>query len=84
KKDKRNQKKAKGTYSLKGNIYISSLAMFVDSSERESQYFVIKVLWRDVPNMESFALRCRNLEEVDVWKGCLDELMAQKQMKKED
>ncbi|KAJ3056671.1 hypothetical protein HK097_005348 [Rhizophlyctis rosea] len=70
------------TYSLKGNIYVTSIAEVVDSSKPQNQHFLIKVFWRDGPNMESFALKCRNIEQVKLWKGRLDELLMQERMRK--
>ncbi|KAJ3297864.1 hypothetical protein HK104_011432 [Borealophlyctis nickersoniae] len=74
KKKKTNQEIS--SYTLKGNIYITSVSDVVDASNPEKQFFLVKVFWRDGPmNMESFALKCRNAEQVKLWKGRLEDLL---------
>ncbi|KAJ3195575.1 hypothetical protein HK101_011718, partial [Irineochytrium annulatum] len=59
-------------YSLKGNIYINSITAVQDTSEPEIGVFGIKVFWKDVTDMESFSLKCRNQEQVRLWKERLE------------
>ncbi|KAJ3032057.1 hypothetical protein HDV00_008009 [Rhizophlyctis rosea] len=82
KKKKKDATQEVTLYSLKGNIYVTSIAEVVDASKPASQFFLIKVFWRDGANMESFALKCRNIEQVNLWKGRLDELLLQERMRK--
>ncbi|KAJ3383673.1 hypothetical protein HDU92_004015 [Lobulomyces angularis] len=62
-------------YSLKGNIYISSIENVLNTSEVDKQLFNIKINWVDGNVKEAFNLNCRNIEQVDLWMGRLIKLV---------
>ncbi|RKO92831.1 Dbl homology domain-containing protein, partial [Blyttiomyces helicus] len=72
KKKKKNSKEEETTYSLKGNINIQSISSIVDSSKPDMQQFSITVHWRDVIEPHNFSLKCRNAEQVKLWKERLE------------
>ncbi|KAJ3208089.1 hypothetical protein HDU67_007027 [Dinochytrium kinnereticum] len=59
-------------YALKGNIYINSITGVQDTSDVTIGVFGVKVFWKDVVDMESFSLKCRNEEQVKLWKERLE------------
>ncbi|KAJ3156672.1 hypothetical protein HDU86_003896 [Geranomyces michiganensis] len=69
-------------YALKGNIYIERVDSIADETSASQQRFQLKVFWRDGMDMESFVLRCRNQEQVNLWKGRLDGLLQVERMRK--
>ena len=75
KKKKKKGKDEITTYSLKGNIYITSIGGVVDTSRPELQVFGLQVFWKDGQDMETFALNCRNIEQVKLWMGRLEKLV---------
>lgn len=81
-KSKKNAKEDTTTYSLKGNIYIERIDSITNESNAAQQRFQIKVFWRDGMDMESFVLRCRNIEQVKLWKDRLDGLLQVQRMRK--
>ncbi|KAJ3314370.1 hypothetical protein HDV04_000332 [Boothiomyces sp. JEL0838] len=63
-------KKAKTVYDIKGQIYSTGITDVADISDPDSQLFEIKVFWTDRSDIEeSFELKCRNIEQVALWKG---------------
>ncbi|KAJ3415667.1 hypothetical protein HDV05_004345 [Chytridiales sp. JEL 0842] len=64
-------KEPPSTYSLKGYIYINSITGVEDISDGEGG-FAIKVYWRDMVDMVCFTLKCRNGEQVRLWKERLE------------
>ncbi|KAJ3104842.1 hypothetical protein HDU97_008812 [Phlyctochytrium planicorne] len=72
-KSKKNDKDAgPPQYALKGNIYINSIEGVQDTSDATIGVFGVKVFWRDVADLESFSLKCRNEEQVKLWKERLE------------
>ncbi|KAJ3135641.1 hypothetical protein HDU90_003716 [Geranomyces variabilis] len=69
-------------FALKGNIYIERVDSIADETSASQQRFQLKVFWRDGMDMESFVLRCRNQEQVNLWKGRLDGLLQVERMRK--
>ncbi|KAI8612126.1 hypothetical protein BC830DRAFT_1138251 [Chytriomyces sp. MP71] len=66
------------TYSLRGNIYISSIVRVEDASEAEIGFYSIRVYWKDVsdPVVVPFALKCLNKEQVSLWVDRMERQMA--------
>ncbi|KAJ3075500.1 hypothetical protein HK102_005592, partial [Quaeritorhiza haematococci] len=85
KKKKRSNKKGKdeeqSAFALKGNIYITSITGVLDTSRPDLQQFSLKVFWKDVNDMESFTLKCRNEEQVRMWKERLERLVEQERLR---
>ncbi|KAJ3136900.1 hypothetical protein HDU90_002466 [Geranomyces variabilis] len=79
---KRGDKNETTAYALKGNIYIERVDSIADETSASQQRFQLKVFWRDGMDMESFVLRCRNQEQVNLWKGRLDGLLQVERMRK--
>ncbi|KAJ3369355.1 hypothetical protein HDU91_007276 [Kappamyces sp. JEL0680] len=52
---------------IKGKIYATSISDVVDVSDADTGRFEIKVYWNEME--ESFILKCRNIEQVALWKG---------------
>lgn len=75
KKKKKGGKEDAPSYSLKGNIYITSIGGVVDTSKPEQQLFGLQVFWKDGTEMETFALNCRNIEQVRLWMDRLEKLV---------
>jgi cell division control protein 24 len=75
KKKKKGAKEEPPSYSLKGNIYITSIGGVVDTSKPEQQLFGLQVFWKDGTEMETFALNCRNIEQVKLWMDRLEKLV---------
>ncbi|KAI8816152.1 uncharacterized protein EV422DRAFT_591923 [Fimicolochytrium jonesii] len=70
------------SYQLKGNIYIDRIDSIMDECSAEEQRFQLKVFWKDGLETESFVLRCRNMEQVKLWKGRLDGLLSAQRMQR--
>ncbi|KAI9098848.1 Dbl homology domain-containing protein, partial [Phlyctochytrium arcticum] len=81
-KSKKGVKDDTTTYSLKGNIYIERIDSVANESNPVTQKFQLKVFWRDGMDMESFVLRCRNVEQMKLWNGRLDTLIQTERMRK--
>ncbi|KAJ3021113.1 hypothetical protein HKX48_009208 [Thoreauomyces humboldtii] len=81
---RKNKKGAKDetTYALKGNIYIERVDSIANETSPAQQRFQLKVFWRDGMDMESFVLRCRNAEQVKLWKGRLETLLDVERLRK--
>ncbi|KAJ3272590.1 hypothetical protein HDV01_005433 [Terramyces sp. JEL0728] len=63
-------KKAKVVYDIKGQIYSTGITDVADISDPDNQVFEIKVFWNDRSEIEeSFELKCRNIEQVVLWKN---------------
>lgn len=43
-----------------------------DKSRLEEQHFELRVYWKEVSKIETFNLKCRNLEQIKLWKARLD------------
>ncbi|KAJ3103566.1 hypothetical protein HDU96_009219 [Phlyctochytrium bullatum] len=72
-KSKKNDKdNSPPQFALKGNIYINSITAVQDTSDVTIGVFGVKVFWKDVVDMESFSLKCRNEEQVKLWKERLE------------
>lgn len=65
---------------LKGRIFITSVTGVINNSKNGQN--ALKVFWRDV-EMESFALRCRNEEQLKLWKSTLSKLVEESTKEKE-
>ncbi|KAJ1833143.1 Guanine nucleotide exchange factor for Cdc42p [Coemansia sp. RSA 2711] len=73
-KDKRRpQKHRSNALQLKGRIFLFSIHSVVDTS-RES-HLSLTIYWRDVV-MENFSLACRTEDQLKLWKGTMERLMA--------
>ncbi|KAJ3203174.1 hypothetical protein HK099_001593, partial [Clydaea vesicula] len=75
KKKKKKGKEELPQYSLKGNIFIHTIGGVVDTSKPDLQQFGLQVFWKDGNDMETFALNCRNVEQVSMWMGRLEKLI---------
>lgn len=53
-------------FEIKGKIYATSIYDVQDFSDVEAGKFELKVFWND--GEESFILKCRNLEQVQLWR----------------
>ncbi|KAJ3107852.1 hypothetical protein HDU96_007763 [Phlyctochytrium bullatum] len=73
---RKSTKREKGSdgpqFALKGNIFVNSIASVQDTSDPSIGYFGLKVHWKDVTDMENFALKCRNEEQVRLWKDRME------------
>ncbi|KAJ3097831.1 hypothetical protein HDU97_004528 [Phlyctochytrium planicorne] len=72
KKSKKTVDKDGPTFALKGNIYVNSISRVQDNSDPTIGFFGVKVFWKDVNEVENFALKCRNEEQVKLWKDRLE------------
>ncbi|KAJ2997791.1 hypothetical protein HDV02_005160 [Globomyces sp. JEL0801] len=54
-------------YEIKGQIYANSITSIENTSDESIQHFELKVFWND--DEESFILKCRNIEQVELWLG---------------
>ncbi|TPX72704.1 hypothetical protein SpCBS45565_g00012 [Spizellomyces sp. 'palustris'] len=81
-KSKKNAKEDSTTYALKGNIYIERIDSVTNEANPAQQKFQLKVFWRDGMDMESFVLRCRNMEQVKLWQDRLDGLIQAERLRK--
>ncbi|KAJ3328042.1 hypothetical protein HDU76_010694 [Blyttiomyces sp. JEL0837] len=70
------------TYSLKGNIYINAISSVEDISDASIGYFAFKVYWKDITEWVCFSLKCRNPEQVKLWKGRIERLIGAQQEKR--
>lgn len=59
-------------YVIKGNIFITAVSDVKDTSRPEESFFELKVYWREMNSLETFNLKCRNIEQLNLWKGRLD------------
>ncbi|KAJ1564977.1 hypothetical protein HK096_005270, partial [Nowakowskiella sp. JEL0078] len=62
------------TYFLRGNISIIHISIVIDIS-KPPQQFGVSVNWKDGNDVENFTLKCRNEEQVRLWKDRLDRLV---------
>ncbi|TPX63017.1 hypothetical protein PhCBS80983_g00047 [Powellomyces hirtus] len=81
-KSKKGTKDDATVFALKGNIYIERMDSIADETIPAQQRFQLKVFWRDGMDMESFVLRCRNAEQVNLWKGRIEGLLQVERMRK--
>ncbi|KAI8914354.1 hypothetical protein EDD86DRAFT_199148 [Gorgonomyces haynaldii] len=63
-------------FAVKGNIFMTSIQEIRDVSRPEEGYFELKVYWRDSGELETFTLRCRNQEQLRLWKDRFDMIYA--------
>ncbi|KAI9331290.1 Dbl homology domain-containing protein, partial [Zopfochytrium polystomum] len=68
-------KKKKSTYSVRGNIQITAISRVEDISDASIGYYGIKVYWEDGLESVQFSLKCRNAEQVKLWKDRIDRLV---------
>ena len=81
KKKKRKGKDDISLYILKGNIYVSSIQAVKDISQPPNQIFGLQVHWKNAGEVETFALKCRNNEQVTLWSDRMTKLLqARKSM----
>jgi hypothetical protein len=73
-------KEPPSAFSLKGYIYINSITGVEDISE--DMNFGIKVYWKDMVDMVCFTLKCRNQEQVKLWKERLERQVEFDRMQK--
>ncbi|KAJ1776100.1 Guanine nucleotide exchange factor for Cdc42p, partial [Coemansia sp. RSA 1824] len=73
-KDKRRmQKQRLNALQLKGRIFLFSIHSVVDTSRED--HLSLTIYWRDVV-MENFSLACRTEDQLKLWKGTMERLMA--------
>ena len=77
-KDDQNQP----SYALRGNIFMSSVIEVVNSSKPAEQLFNLRIYWKDVADMESFSLKCKNEEQVILWKQRLEKVILDEKNRK--
>ncbi|KAJ3217452.1 hypothetical protein HDU67_007922 [Dinochytrium kinnereticum] len=82
KKSKKAQDKEGSLYSLKGNIYVNSISAVQDTSDPSIGVFGLKVFWKDVVEVETFTLKCRNEEQVKMWKERLEKQVEADKVRK--
>ncbi|KAJ3120993.1 hypothetical protein HK098_004082 [Nowakowskiella sp. JEL0407] len=83
-KKRRSSKKDKTTeysFILRGNISITHIEEVEDFSVPPN-LFGLKIHWRDRGDREQFSLKCRNIEQVKLWKDRLDRLMYDLEIRK--
>ncbi|TPX35050.1 hypothetical protein SmJEL517_g02390 [Synchytrium microbalum] len=81
KKQRASQTDAVERFTLKGNIYIHSIAEVQDTSKKPS-YFGLKIYWRDGPDLESFSIKCLNVEQCKMWKAKADALVDEAKVRR--
>ncbi|KAL2915946.1 Guanine nucleotide exchange factor for Cdc42p [Polyrhizophydium stewartii] len=69
-------------YTIKGNIHISSIGRVDDTSDPSLGFFELVVHWRDIGEMETFPLKCRNQEQATLWKTRLDLLLTSERQRR--
>lgn len=70
------------SYALRGNIFMSSVIEVVNSSKPAEQSFNLRIYWKDVADMESFSLKCKNEEQVILWKQRLEKVIMDEKNRK--
>ncbi|KAI8807500.1 hypothetical protein BJ742DRAFT_772959 [Cladochytrium replicatum] len=69
------------SYSVVGNIGIDLIAQVSDVSGDDNQTFALEVEWY-APGMTTFTLKCRNEEQVRLWKSRMNRLMETSRSKR--
>ena len=82
KKKRFSSKDDQPSYALRGNIFMSSVIEVVNSSKPAEQSFNLRIYWKDVADMESFSLKCKNEEQVLLWKQRLEKVIAEEKNRK--
>lgn len=82
KKKRKNTKEEQLTYAIRGNILLTSIVETVNASKPAEQQFGIRIYWKDVADMESFSLKCRNEEQVILWKQRLELLIDEQRLRR--
>jgi cell division control protein 24 len=59
-------------YIIKGNIFMTAVSDVKDSSKPEEGHFELKVSWKESSSTETFNLKCRNIEQLNLWRGRID------------
>ncbi|KAI9364500.1 hypothetical protein DFJ73DRAFT_934402 [Zopfochytrium polystomum] len=62
------------TYAVRGNIQITSISRVEDTSDKAGNYS-FKVYWEDGLDNVQFSLKCRNAEQVRLWKDRIERLV---------
>jgi cell division control protein 24 len=52
---------------IKGKIYSTSISDVANNSDPDNGVFELRVYWNE--GEESFVLKCRNIEQVELWRG---------------
>jgi cell division control protein 24 len=52
---------------IKGKIYSTSISDVADNSDPDNGVFELRVYWNE--GEESFVLKCRNIEQVELWRA---------------
>ena len=64
------------TYAVRGNILMTAITHVENASEPELGLYSLKVFWEDGLDSVQFALKCRNQEQVRLWKDRIEKLVA--------
>ncbi|KAJ1547950.1 hypothetical protein HK405_004562 [Cladochytrium tenue] len=63
-------------YSVRGSIKISAISRVEDASEPTFGSYSLRVFWEDGADSVQFSLKCRNGEQVRLWKDRTERLVA--------
>ncbi|KAJ3119319.1 hypothetical protein HK098_005602 [Nowakowskiella sp. JEL0407] len=69
-------------YALRGNISIHLISRVIDTSNEDLTNCGICVYWKDQNSIETFTLKCRNHEQVRLWKSRMERLMEDERRKR--
>ncbi|KAJ1567169.1 hypothetical protein HK405_006915, partial [Cladochytrium tenue] len=72
---KREPTSAQMAYSIRGSIGISAITRVEDISSPQHSYYALRVVWEDGLESVQFALKCRNSEQVRLWKDRIERLV---------